>query len=195
MIPLSIIVDPLGGWLALIFILVFVIKAVMAAFGFDSGGTDVDVDGDFDVDSDGLGMSMSDVFSLKGFLNFGVGFTACWALFGLKGWYAVLAVAVGVLTLFLLLWTYRACMKLEGNTVVEKPTELLHRRGTVYTVSESNLVIQIPINGRIEELTVLPAKDVEMTDFYVGCTVYISDIVTENDVTTWFVRPYITNNV
>jgi len=192
MIPLTIITDPLGGWLALAFILVFVIKAVMAAFGFDAEGSDVDVDGDFDIESDGLGLSASDVFSLKGFLNFGVGFTSSWALFGLKGWYAVLAVAIGLVTLFLLLWTYRACMKLEGNTEVEKPTALLHRRGTVYTIGENTLVIQIPVNGRIEEITVLPAKDAVMTDFYIGCNVYISDVVTENDVTTYFVKPYIT---
>ena len=35
MIPLTIIVDSLGGWLALAFILVFVLKAVLAAIGGD----------------------------------------------------------------------------------------------------------------------------------------------------------------
>ena len=73
MIPLTIIVDSLGGWLALAFILVFVLKAILAAIGGDIG-IDSDVDTDIDVNTDGFGFSASDFFSLKGFLNFGVGF-------------------------------------------------------------------------------------------------------------------------
>ena len=41
MIPLTIIVDSLGGWLALAFILVFIVKAFLSAIG---GGVDIDTD-------------------------------------------------------------------------------------------------------------------------------------------------------
>ena len=66
MIPLTIIVDPLGGWLALAFILVFVVKAILAAVG-GVADIDLDVDGDVDIDADvntdGFGFSASDFFS------------------------------------------------------------------------------------------------------------------------------------
>ena len=96
MIPLiSIIKDPTGGWVALFFLLFFVVKVILALVGGDvdaSGDLDFDGDGvpDADVNVDGFGFSASDFFSLKGFVNFGVGFSSSWALFGLEGWNAAL---------------------------------------------------------------------------------------------------------
>lgn len=198
MIPLiSIIKDPVGGWLALAFILIFVIKAVLALFGAD---TDADGDIDFgedaggvDVNADGFGFSASDIFSLKGFINFGVGFCSYWALFGLSGGNAVGAVIVGIVTFVLLLYAYRACMKLEGNTVLEKPEDLKNRPGTVYIKNDTNLVIQLEVNGRIDELTVLPDDSTNINDYKVGQVIYISDVRLNGEFPCFFVKPYNNN--
>lgn len=193
MVPLTIIVDPLGGWLALGFILVFCLKAALAAIG---GDVDVDTDGDFDVsdidtDVDGFGFSASDFFSLKGFLNFGVGFCSSWALFGLKGWYALLAIAVGLITMFLLLFVYRACMKLDGRIAVEKPADLLYRIGNVYTVTDNAVVIQLSVNGRIDELVTVPDDNVSASDFKVGDLAFISRVETPSETSVRFYsKPY-----
>ena len=192
MIPLTIIADPVGGWLAAVFILAFVIKAVLAVFGGDVDA-DFDTDGDIDIDvnTDGFGFSASDFFSLKGFLNFGVGFCTSWALFGLTGWYAALAVGVGLVTMFLLLYVYRACMKLEGGITVEKPTDLLYRIGNVYTVTDGAVLLQMSVNGRIDELMTVPDADVDISDFKVGDLAYISKVDTPTETSVRFYsKPY-----
>ena len=188
MIPLSIIVDPVGGWLALAFIAVFLVKLILAVFGGDVDA-DTDADVDVDVNTDGFGFSASDIFSLKGFLNFGVGFTSYWALFGLKDWNALGAVAVGLLTLFLLLWAYRACMKLEEPISHEKPQDLLHRDGTVYGITGNTLVVQVPLDGRIAEVYVMPDSGYTLSDFKAGDRVTITDVLADSDV---LVRLYCT---
>ena len=181
--PLSIIVDPLGGWLALGFILVFIVKAVLAVIGgdVDSGvdadvDVDVDADADVDVNTDGFGFSLSDFFSLKGFLNFGVGFTSSWALFGLKGWYAGLAILVGFISMFVLLWAYRACMKLEDKPVYEKPEDMKGRIGTVYMANDGTVILQIAQNGRIVELLTRPDSGFTSEDFKTGDYAWISRV-------------------
>lgn len=199
MIPLTIIVDSLGGWLALAFILVFVVKAVLAAVGGDIDAdvdTDVDTDVDVDVNTDGFGFSASDFFSLKGFLNFGVGFCSSWALFGLNSWWsALLAVGVGLLTMFLLIFAYRACMKLDSKIVKENPNNLLHRVGTIYNVTDSVVVLQLPINGRIDEILTLPDTDEDIHNFTAGNMAYISRVELDlpdeyNTHVKYYVRPY-----
>lgn len=176
MIPLTIIVDSLGGWLALAFILLFVLKAVLAAIGGDIG-IDSDVDTDIDVNADGFGFSASDFFSLKGFLNFGVGFCSSWALFGLDSWWrALIAVGVGLITMFLLVFVYRACMKLEGTTVTDSPEDLLYRIGNVYAVTDNAVVIQMTVNGRIDELITVPDSGATVKDFKTGDFAFISRV-------------------
>ena len=181
MIPLiSIIKDPLGGWLALAFILVFAIKMVLALIGGEVEGadvdTDVDVDVDADVNTDGFGFSAADIFSLKGFLNFGVGFTSSWALFGLKGWYAGLAVFVGLVSFVILLLAYRACMKLESKTVHETPQDMMGRVGTVYLANDKTIILQIEKDGRIVELLTRPDSGFTAEDFKTGDYAWISRV-------------------
>ena len=178
MMPLSIIVDPMGGWLALAFILIFVVKAILAVVG---GDVDMDVDADVDVDAvdvntDGFGFSASDFFSLKGFINFGVGFTSSWALFGLKGWYAALAVIVGLVTMFLLLLVYRACMKLEDKPAYESAEDMKGRVGTVYRANDGTVILQIAQNGRIVELLTHPDTGFTSDDFKTGEAAWISRV-------------------
>ena len=184
----SIIADPTGGWVALIFILIFVAKAILALVGADTDGdveidSDIEIEDDIDTDSDGFGFSRSDILSLKGLINFGVGFSLSWALFGLNGWFrACLAVFVGFITLFSLIYVYRSFMKLEGNNVSEKGNDLLNRTGTVYVVNDNYIVIQLSMNGRITEMDVLPDNDNEelssaCSNFHTGEKVYISKIV------------------
>lgn len=190
MIPLiSIIKDPLGGWLALAFIVIFVVKAILALVGGDvDSDVDTDVDTDFDVDSGGFGLSASDVFSLKGFLNFGVGFCSYWALFTINGWNALGAVVVGFVTLVLLLYAYRACMKLEGNVVLEEPDDIIYRNGTVYIIGNDFLTVQITINGRIDEVAMLPAPDTSLEDYHVGDLVTV--VSYDNDINKFYVKPF-----
>ena len=186
MIPLiSIIKDPLGGWLALAFILVFVIKMILALVGGEVEGADMDVDTDVDggldggvddVNTDGFGFSAADIFSLKGFLNFGVGFTSSWALFGLKGWYAGLAVLVGIVSFFILLFAYRACMKLESKTVHETPQDMMGRVGTVYLANDKTIILQIEKDGRIVELLTRPDNGFTAEDFKTGDYAWISRV-------------------
>ena len=54
MIPLTIIVDSLGGWLALGFILVFIVKAFLSAIG-----------GDVDIDTDNQSIKDASVINFK----------------------------------------------------------------------------------------------------------------------------------
>lgn len=193
MIPLTIIVDPLGGWLALGFILIFVIKAILAAIGGDAD-TDFDGDGDvdFDVNSDGFGFSASDFFSLKGFLNFGVGFCSSWALFGLDKWWNVgLAIVVGLITMFLLVLAYRACMKLEGTNVTETPKDLLYRIGTIYATTNSAVILQIKVNGRIDELVSVPDEGYSPSDFKTGELAFISKVESPTETSIrFYAKPY-----
>ena len=172
MIPLTIIVDSLGGWLALGFILVFIVKAFLSAIGGD-----VDIDTDIDINTDGFGFSASDFFSLKGFLNFGVGFCSSWALFGLDTWWrALIAVGVGLITMFLLVLVYRACMKLEGISATDSPEDLLYRVGNVYAVTDSVVIIQMTVNGRIDELITVPDSGATVKDFKTGDLAFISKV-------------------
>ncbi len=190
MIPLiSIIKDPTGGWVALFFLLFFAVKVILALVGGDvdaDGDLDFDGDGvpDADVNVDGFGFSASDFFSLKGFVNFGVGFSSSWALFGLEGWNAALAVGVGLVTLFLLLLAYRACMKLEGTNVHEKPTELVGRHGQVYSVGNGIVILQIECDGRINELITRPDTGFVAEDFKTGDYAFISRVHSTSDVNT-----------
>ena len=67
MIPLTIIVDSLGGWLALGFILVFIVKAFLSAIG---GDVDIDTDVDTETVSEdgtlaGINGQVENVESLK----------------------------------------------------------------------------------------------------------------------------------
>ena len=172
MISLTIIVDSLGGWLALAFILVFIVKAFLSAIGGD-----VDIDTDIDINTDGFGFSASDFFSLKGFLNFGVGFCSSWALFGLDTWWrALIAVGVGLITMFLLVFVYRACMKLEGISATDSPEDLLYRVGNVYAVTDNVVIIQMTVNGRIDELITVPDTGVTVKDFKTGDLAFISKV-------------------
>lgn len=176
MIPLTIIVDSLGGWLALGFILVFIVKAFLSAIGGDVD-IDTDVDTDIDINTDGFGFSASDFFSLKGFLNFGVGFCSSWALFGLDTWWrALIAVGVGLITMFLLVFVYRACMKLEGISATDSPEDLLYRVGNVYAVTDSVVIIQMTVNGRIDELITVPDSGATVKDFKTGDFAFISKV-------------------
>lgn len=190
MIPLiSIIADSTGGWVALCFLAIFAVKVILALIGGDvdaDGGLDFDGDGvaDADVNVDGFGFSASDFFSLKGLINFGVGFSTSWALFGLKGWYAGLAIGVGLVTLFLLLLVYRACMKLEGTTVHEKPTDLVGRHGQVYSVGNGIIILQIEQDGRITELITRPDTGYISEDFKTGDYAFISRVYSTSDVNT-----------
>lgn len=190
MIPLiSIIKDPTGGWVALFFLLFFVIKVILALVGGDvdaDGDIDFDGDGtpDADANVDGYGFSVSDIFSLKGFINFGVGFSCSWALFGLQGWNAVLAVFVGIVMFFLLLLAYRACMKLEGTIVHEKPTDLVGRHGQVYTVGNGIVILQIEQDGRINEIIAHPDTGYITDDFKTGDYAYISRVHSTSEVNT-----------
>ncbi len=190
MIPLiSIIKDPTGGWVALFFLLFFVVKVVLALIGGD-----VDADGDFDFDGDGVpdadvnvdgfGFSASDIFSLKGLINFGVGFSCSWALFGLEGWNAVLAVVIGIVMFFLLLLAYRACMKLEGTNVHEKPTDLVGRIGQVYTVGNGIVILQIEMDGHISEIIAHPDTGLVSEDFKTGDYAVVSRVHSTSEVNT-----------
>lgn len=198
MIPLTIIADSTGAWFALGFILIFVAKAALAVFGGDiDADVDVDTDIEVDVNTDGFGFSASDFFSLKGFLNFGVGFCSYWALFGIDKWYnAVGAVFVGLLTMFLLLFVYRACMKLEGNNVGEKPKDLLYRIGTVYSATGSAVIIQLTVNGHIDEIVTVPDEGVDIKDFKAGELAFISRVETPSETSIRFYsKPYSTDKV
>ena len=176
MIPLTIIVDSLGGWLALGFILVFIVKAFLSAIGGDVD-IDTDVDTDIDINTDGFGFSASDFFSLKGFLNFGVGFCSSWALFGLDTWWrALIAVGVCFFIMFLLVLVYRACMKLEGISATDSPEDLLYRVGNVYAVTDSVVNIQMTMNGRIDELITIPDSGATVKDFKTGDLAFISKV-------------------
>lgn len=191
MIPLTIIVDSLGGWLALGFILVFIAKAILSAFGGDADfGADGDVD--IDVNTDGFGFSASDFFSLKGFLNFGVGFCSSWALFGLDTWWrALIAVGVGLITMFLLVLAYRACMKLEGTNTNEAPKDLLYRIGTIYTTTNSAVILQIKVNGRIDELVTVPDEGYSPSDFKTGELAFISKVESPTETSIrFYAKPY-----
>ena len=191
MIPLTIIVDSLGGWLALGFILVFIAKAILSAFGGDADfGADGDVD--IDVNTDGFGFSASDFFSLKGFLNFGVGFCSSWALFGLDKWWNVgLAIVVGLITMFLLVLAYRACMKLEGTNANEAPKDLLYRIGTIYTTTNSAVILQIKVNGRIDELVTVPDEGYSPSDFKTGELAFISKVESPTETSIrFYAKPY-----
>ena len=193
MIPLTIIADPLGGWLALAFILVFIVKVILSAFGGDVDA-DFGADGDVDVDvnTDGFGFSASDFFSLKGFLNFGVGFCSSWALFGLDKWWNVgLAIVVGLITMFLLVLAYRACMKLEGTNTNEAPKDLLYRIGTIYTTTNSAVILQIKANGRIDELVTVPDEGYSPSDFKTGELAFISKVESPTETSIrFYAKPY-----
>lgn len=191
MIPLTIIVDSLGGWLALGFILVFIAKAFLSAIG-GSVDIDTDVDTDIDINTDEFGFSASDFFSLKGFLNFGVGFCSSWALFGLDTWWrALIAVGVGLITMFLLVLAYRACMKLEGTNANEAPKDLLYRIGTIYTTTNSAVILQIKVNGRIDELVTVPDKGYSPSDFKTGELAFISKVESPTETSIrFYAKPY-----
>lgn len=191
MIPLTIIVDSLGGWLALGFILVFIAKAFLSAIG-GSVDIDTDVDTDIDINTDGFGFSASDFFSLKGFLNFGVGFCSSWALFGLDTWWrALIAVGVGLITMFLLVLVYRACMKLEGTNANEAPKDLLYRIGTIYTTTNSAVILQIKVNGRIDELVTVPDEGYSPSDFKTGELAFISKVESPTETSIrFYAKPY-----
>lgn len=191
MIPLTIIVDSLGGWLALGFILVFIVKAFLSAIGGDVD-IDTDVDTDIDINTDGFGFSASDFFSLKGFLNFGVGFCSSWALFGLDTWWrALIAVGVGLITMFLLVLVYRACMKLEGTNANEAPKDLLYRIGTIYTTTNSAVILQIKVNGRIDELVTVPDEGYSPSDFKTGELAFISKVESPTETSIrFYAKPY-----
>lgn len=196
MIPLSIIADTTGGWVALIFVVVFLAKAILALIGAGSDfDADVDVDGDVDIEvgdtGGGFGISTSDVFSLKGFLNFGVGFSLSWALFGIDNfWHVLLAVGVGVFTWIALIYVYRACMKLEGKLVTEDPKSLVGRMASVYFVGPNYITIQVTLNGRITELTTLPDSEFNYSDFKTGDSVFISSVKEEAGFIKFYVKKF-----
>ena len=113
-------------------------------------------------------------------------------MFGLDSWFgAILAVVVGISTMVLLLLAYRACMKLDSSIVLEKPADLVYRIGTVYSVTNTHVILQISYNGRIDEIVASFDDDTKREDFVVGEPAFISKVETLSEsAIRFYAKPY-----
>lgn len=124
----------------------FVIQFIASWF---LGDLDIDADADFDV---------GDLVSFKGLIHFIMGFSG-WILISdrvreLQWWDYGIAVVVGLLFVLVLYHLYKLCMKLQHDPPREEGLALVDKMGKIYVHTADGYIIQVEINGHLEELYV-----------------------------------------
>ena len=131
-----------------LFVVQFIISTVIGDMD-----TDVDIDGDGSVDLD-----LSGVFSFKGLLHFGIGFS--WSM-----WFArdqenqllaaLISVGIGILTTVLLAITYWLTIKLRKEIIPEKGEDLVGRFAEIYFQDKysGEWIVSTKINGGKRKIT------------------------------------------
>lgn len=158
------------GLIVAIFVsIIFILKFIMACFGFDTDSMD-----DIDVTENGItsstfGLTWSDVLSLKGFLHFMFGFSWSWACFGINEYFSLIAVLVGIICVILLAFTYKLISKLDAENKNEPLTNLLGRTGTVYATIKNDstykkILCQIVFNNKLDTIECLTTEKVSVGD-------------------------------
>lgn len=127
---------------------IFLIQFVMSVF-FGSVDMDLDIDGDGDMDA-------GSVFSVKGVINFLMGFGWCKYLFGGDSWESyAMAVLVGIVFMLVVFFVYFFAYKLQKVRKAETPSMLIGRTGTIYTsLGNGRYIVQIEHDGALREIEV-----------------------------------------
>lgn len=167
--------DTVGLIVAIFITLLFLLKFTLGFLGFSS---DMELsEGDlFDVE-------WSDVFSLKGFLNFMFGFSWSWACFGLENYKWIIAILIGVACVVILAYTYYFLSKLEVEGVNEDINNLKGRKGTVYTIygTEDNgfrkIACELLYNDKIEIMEVFTQDMVSVGDSVIVTEIFEDVII------------------
>lgn len=148
---------------------IFIIQFILSWFGGDSD-LDVDLDGETDMD-------VSDVVSFKGLLHFVMGFSSWLSLKGasIVWWDYLIAIACGILFMFILYYLYKLMMKLDHRVVPQEGEQLIGSIGTVYLITENYYVLLVEVNGASTEIRAFP-KSEEVT-YSKGAMVRISEYI------------------
>lgn len=138
----------------------FLVQFVMSLF---VGEMDVDVDGDSSMDTD-----VSSIISFKGLTHFGIGFGWSMVFAGEMTWLTLLiAVAIGLLFMYILWKLYILAMHLQKTNYTEKPEALIGRGATIYANrGDGRYVVQAIYNGAKREFDVISAS--EKKDYATG---------------------------
>lgn len=135
---------------ALVFTGIFLIQFILS---FIVGELDTDID----IDGDGFGdFSLSDIFSFKGLIHFGIGFS--WTMYfsetgGVNIWTAIFYAFLVGLSFVLILWfVYSLVMRLKNEICREEGEDLIGRTVTIYlSYPNSNKYSgYVEINGRAQ---------------------------------------------
>ncbi len=127
----------------------FLVQFFMSIF---FGEMDMDLDGNADVDTDAGSM-----FSFKGLTHFGIGFGWAMVLAGEMTWMSLLvALATGVIFVFILWKTYKFAYSLQKTNHAEAPEAIVGRTATVYlNRHDGRYVVQVQVNGAKREFNVV----------------------------------------
>ena len=128
---------------------IFLLQFIMSVF---FGGLDIDVDGDANADFD-----IGSFFSFKGMVHFLIGFGWTKVLFPGNGWYTfAIAVAVGLVFMIALFYSYLLAFRLQNLRKPEKPYALVGRVGRIYiNEGDGRYTIFVERDGAERELDVV----------------------------------------
>lgn len=130
-----------------LFITQFILSVVFG--GLD---TDIDLDGDGSIDFD-----LSGIFSFKGLLHFGIGFSwSMWFARGQENQFlaALISVGIGILTAIILALVYWASLKLKNEVIPEKGEDLIGKEVEIYYSEDKDdeWVVFVKINGGLRKI-------------------------------------------
>lgn len=134
----------LSNWYVMTFVIALVVFAVKCLISQFAGDADIDFDLDGDVDFD-----FSSILSFKGLLHFIIGFCGYLSLerykagseFVLNGQAYMMAIFIGVILAFFLMWVYHLCLKLQS---IPTDPSIYGMNCTVLT-TEPNKVYQVQV--------------------------------------------------
>lgn len=133
---------------------IFLVQFIMTFF----------VDLDMDIDADGS-LDTSDFLSFKGVLHFLLGF--CWTgvIYGIDSpWKITLAVMVGLVFFFSLIFVYKKIYSLAQEKKFQDPKELIGEEAELNTFYNGTGTIFITFDGRRSEVNVRSDKNVKTGD-------------------------------
>lgn len=158
-----------------LFLAQFILSMVIGELGADT---------DVDLDADGIGdLNLSDLFSFKGLLHFGIGFS--WTMWFTrdmpnKAASVAISVLIGVVFMIVLFLTYWLAGKLKNDPRQESGSDLVGRTAEIYLSEgprDSGLVqyrVWVTINGSKRLMTVVSESD-EILKLPPGTIVTIRD--------------------
>ena len=130
----------------------FVVQFVLSMIFGDMMDADIDFDGDGSVDLD-----LSGIFSFKGLLHFGIGFSwSMWFARGQENQFlaALISIGIGILTSILLAIAYWLTLKLKKEITPERGQDLVGREAEIYYSDDKSKewIVFLEINGSLRKI-------------------------------------------